>query len=387
MTKHKDIILVLLITFLYHTMNQMFVPTLPLYITGKGGSEVVVGAIVGLLSLGAIVSKFFFGTMSTRYSNLLVLRIGLVLATVVLFLYQPFLGFGFLAVVRLLQSVGLAGYVAGAQGLLSEKTKSQNRGLFFGIFAASIGMGMTVGPLLGSFLADSFGYSTLFWGATVIVGVAMILSFVIGRSGGLGPGMGRTYQPHPPWKNRNLLVLSGSIFLATSVLGATSSMFALHAKAVGIENTGLFFGIFALIYTLSGAASGYLSDRFGRSALIIPGFGLLIAGILSLTMLNGTLILVLAAVLCGVGFGFVNTVLMAMVPGYSINAIDASNDLAFFSNAFDLGIVLGSIGLSWLATYSYALFWVGVAAANVLGLLLYIKHNPEKQQPRKKAQA
>ena len=61
-------------------------------------------------------------------------------------------------------------------------------------------------------------------------------------------------------------------------------------------------------------------------------------------------------------------------------AIDASNDLAFFSNAFDLGIVLGSIGLSWLAIYSYGLFWLAVALANVLGLLLYLRHNPEKQE-------
>ena len=80
MAKHKDTILVLLITFLYHTMNQMFVPTLPLYIIGLGGSEVVVGVIVGLLSLGAIVSKAFFGKMATRHSSLLVLRIGLVIA-------------------------------------------------------------------------------------------------------------------------------------------------------------------------------------------------------------------------------------------------------------------------------------------------------------------
>ncbi|MCK9526855.1 MAG: hypothetical protein M0R49_13140, partial [Limnochordia bacterium] len=72
------------------------------------------------------------------------------------------------------------------------------------------------------------------------------------------------------------------------------------------------------------------------------------------------------------------------VPGYSINAVDASNDLAFFSNAFDLGLVLGSIGLSWLASYSYGIFWLAVAVINGLGLLFYLRHNPEKTS--KKAQ-
>ena len=86
MTKNKEIVLVLLITFLYHTMNQMFVPTLPLYISDRGGGEVVVGGIVGLLSVGAIVAKAYLGKTATRRSNLFVLRIGLVTATLVLFL-------------------------------------------------------------------------------------------------------------------------------------------------------------------------------------------------------------------------------------------------------------------------------------------------------------
>ena len=76
MAKNRDVVLVLIITVLYHTMNQMFVPTLPIYIAERGGSEVVVGALVGLLSLGAIASKWYFGKLSTRSSSLLVLRMG-----------------------------------------------------------------------------------------------------------------------------------------------------------------------------------------------------------------------------------------------------------------------------------------------------------------------
>ena len=118
MAKYKDVILILLITFFYHTMNQMFVPTLPLYITELGGGEVVVGVIVGLLSLG----KVYFGQLAPRHSNLLVLRIGLILATLVIFLYLPFWGFIFLGLVRLIQSIGLAGFITGGQGMMSENT-------------------------------------------------------------------------------------------------------------------------------------------------------------------------------------------------------------------------------------------------------------------------
>lgn len=371
----------LIITTLYHTMNQMFVPTLPLYITELGGSEVVVGAIVGLLSLGSIVSKIYFGKLSATHSSLLVLRIGLVMATVVIFLYLPFWGFAFLGLVRLLQSIGLAGYVTGGQGVLSENTESTNRGFFFGLFTAMIGLGMMVGPLLGTFLAENYGYSILFGGAALVVGVAAVLSFLMGRSAdATQSALNKDYKPHPPWKNRNLLVVSGSMLFAATIMGATASMLALHARSVGIMNPSVFFVIFALTFTLGSSFSGFLSDRFGFSALIIPGFCLLIHGLLLLSFLNGLAIMVISAMLCGVGLGSVNTVLLAMVPSYSVNEVDAANDLAFFSNAFDLGVVFGSIGISWIASKSFMAFWLTVAGLNVLGLFLYLRYNPEKQK-------
>ena len=165
-------------------------------------------------------AKVFFGRMSTRTSNLLVLRIGLVIATCVLLLYHPFWGFGFLALVRVIQSIGLAGFLTGSQGMLSEYTGPNNRGTFFGVFAAMMGLGMTAGPVLGSFLAERFSYSVLFWGATLVVGLAMVCSFLIkGRPSSLDPGMGRKYQPHSPWKNPNLLVVSGCMFLGAAYMG------------------------------------------------------------------------------------------------------------------------------------------------------------------------
>jgi len=78
-----------------------------------------------------------------------------------------------------------------------------------------------------------------------------------------------------------------------------------------------------------------------------------------LSVLNGAVVLALAGVTAGLGLGTVNAVLLAMVPGYSINEVDAANDLAFFANAFDLGVVLGSFGFSFLAARSFSLFGCG----------------------------
>lgn len=382
MVKYKDVILVLLINFLYHTMNQMFVPTLPLYITKLGGGEVVVGVLVGMLSLGAVVGKVYFGKMATRYSNLVILRIGMVIATLVLFFYLPFWGFGFLILVRLLQSIGLAGFITGGQGLLAEYSRPDNRGLIFGLFAAMIGLGMMVGPLLGTYLKEEFGYNSLFLGAAVVAGLGAVLSFVIQAKPKSVVAMDKDYRPHSPWKNTNLLIVSVSMFFGATVMGATMSMLTLHALDVGITSPALFFVLFALMFTVGGGVSGHLSDQWGRSTLVIPGFLFLIFGLFLLVFLKGMPILVAAGACTGLGLGFVNAVLIAMVPDYSINEADVANDLAFFSNAFDLGVVLGSIGLGWVAARSFSLFWITVTLLTSVGLFLFVKYNPEKAMER-----
>lgn len=379
MAKYKNVTLVLLITFLYHTMNQMFTPVLPVYITELGGNKALVGAIVGLLSLGAVGGKVYFGRVATQSSNQLVLRIGLVVATVALFLYIPLWGFAFLALARFFQSIGLAGYVAGGQGLLAESTNPQNRGLFFGIFSAMIGIGMMVGPLFGTYLAESFGYPVFFIGAAVVVGIAALLSLAIdSKNGNFQLGMGKDYRPHSPWKNRRLLVVCGAMFFAATTMGATLAMITLHAHAVGIAHATSYFILFSLLFTLGGLLAGFLTDRLGSQAVVVPGFVFMIVGVASLMALKSMAILVFAGFFVGLGLGFVNTALISMVPGYSKNEVDATNDLAFFSNAFDLGIVLGSMGLSWIATHSFAFFWLAVAVLTSLGLLVYIRYNPEK---------
>jgi MFS family permease len=380
MASYRGIILVLLINFFYHTMNQMFVPTLPLYITQLGGGEVVVGVLVGLLSLGAVVAKVYFGKVATRRSNLLVLRVGLVVATLVLLLYLPFWGFGFLALVRLLQSIGLAGFITGGQGLLADYSKPTNRGLLFGIFAAMIGLGMMVGPIFGSYLMENFGFPTLFVGASAVVGVAALLSFLIADEPQEDDLKRADYEPHPPWQNRNLLIISASMLFAATVQGATMSMLTLHALQVGITSSALFFALFAIMFTVGGAVSGHLSDQWGRGALVVPGFISLIIGLVSLASLQGMTTLIIGGLCTGLGLGFVNAVLLAMVPDFSKNPVDMANDLAFFSNAFDAGVVLGSLGLGWVAARSFNVFWLVVAGLTSFGLVFFVRYNPEKQQ-------
>jgi hypothetical protein len=65
MKKHRDILCILGITFLYHTMNQMFVPTLPIYIASLGGGEGTVGVLVGMLAAGAVIFKLYFAQITS----------------------------------------------------------------------------------------------------------------------------------------------------------------------------------------------------------------------------------------------------------------------------------------------------------------------------------
>ena len=375
MKKHRDILCILGITFLYHTMNQMFVPTLPIYIASLGGGEGTVGVLVGMLAAGAVIFKLYFARVAVGKGHLYVLRIGLLTAAAAPLLYIPSLGFGVMGLARLIQSIGLAGFVVGSQSLLADYGTENNRGLLFGVYSAMIGVGMVVGPLLGLYLFEAVGVIYLFGGAALVTWLAVILSWLINEKPQEDAEAVGSYQP---FQNVPLLVICASMLAASMVYGAQSSFVTLHARAVGINNPAVFFSVFALLYTISGAVAGHLSDRLGRTVLVVPGFFLMILALLVLAGLKGTVSLVVGAFLSGLGFGTVNAVLLTMVSDYSSKQ-DLPRDMAFFSNAFDLGFALGAMGLGVVARYSYSAVWLVLTVVVFGGLGVFQLRNPERR--------
>lgn len=380
MNRTMNVILLFLVTALYFTSYYIFAPILPLYIDFLGGDERVVGLLVGLLSAAAVIFKVVCGRLVRRKGSPFVLRLGLVIIAVVPALYIPKFGFSFLGVVRIINALGMAGFIMGSQSLLASFAQPHNRGMLFGIYSAVTGLGMMAGPALGLYLVDVVGFTNLFWitsgiGFMALVGSIFLESPTQSQTVETLEG---TVESYSSWANRSLVTISGVMLSVSMVLGATSSFLTLHAIQVGISNPAAFFVIFAGMFTVGGSLSGYGSDRLGRGAVVIPGFFVLIFGLFTLSGMSGQLSLIVSAASSGLGFGVINTVLMAMVSDVS-SKDEFPQAMAFFSNAFDVGFVIGSMGLGIVAAYSYSAVWLTLAGTSIIGLIVFYMFSKRKQ--------
>jgi len=77
---------------------------------------------------------------------------------------------------RLLQGVGAAITFTTTLALLVQEFRGRARAIAFGIWSASIGLGLVVGPLIGGVLTDAFGWRSVFFANVPIVLVVIVLA-------------------------------------------------------------------------------------------------------------------------------------------------------------------------------------------------------------------
>ena len=171
-----------------------------------------------------------------------------------------------------------------------------------------------------------------------------------------------------PLGPRGTMIASCLNFLALGVitagLGPALPDLAAHTgvslAAVGAVLTGLFSGAVA---TLS--IAGLLSDRFGQRPLLFAGAAILMLGTVGIILSPSLPLLVLAAVLAGLGHGFIdlatNLVIAEVFAHRSTAALNLVN--VFFAVGAVAGPFVASLTLRW---------WGSALPALWLGALLFL---------------
>ena len=118
--------------------------------------------------------------------------------------------------------------------------------------------------------------------------------------------------------------------------------------------------------------AGQLYDRKGHQAIFIPGSLLILTAMLLLAWLPNSLMLFLAAVLYGLGFGMVQPGLQAWAIEKSpLNRRGMAN--ATFFSFFDLGVGIGAIVFGQIShLFGYASIFKASALSVFISIILYL---------------
>jgi len=134
------------------------------------------------------------------------------------------------------------------------------------------------------------------------------------------------------------------------------------AAGLGVDRTGIVVATYPAVWGVSQLVFGPLSDRWGRTVLILPGLAAQAIGVAGFLWATGYLGFLAAAVVTGLGTGMVYPTLLALVSDASGPAW-RSSALGIYRFWRDLGYAAGALGSAAIADLLDCRTCLGLALA------------------------
>lgn len=271
----SNIVLLGLVSLFVDMSTEMVYPLLPLFLTATlGASPAIVGIIEGIAESIASLLKVFSGYIGDVYHNKKRLAFAGYSASV---LYKLFLLLatswpGVLAA-RVIDRTGKGLRTAPRDALVAQSSEREKLGGSFGLHKMLDMAGSSLGALSAYiFIATSFGFHKAFLFSTIpaVIGI-LILGFV---------REDKTRDTASEKLTLKGLKLDGKLKLYLAVifvfcLGNSSNTFLLlkaQERGFSASQVMLLYLIFNIAASVLAIPSGRLSDRFGRSRILVPAY-------------------------------------------------------------------------------------------------------------------
>lgn len=265
-----------IISLVNDAASDMIYPLVPLYLASvlMAGPKAL-GIIEGIAEAVSSLLKLFAGVLADRTRHVRNWVLG---GYAIAGFARPLLGFttGWLGVLacRFADRVGKGLRSAPRDAMLSLSVDASQRGLAFGFHRAMDNFGAVIGPLVAAaMLAAGMSLRHVFLWAIVpgiiVIALALLLKDAPHEPSHKPVAFSWTLREFPPAFRRYLLVL------ALFTLGNSSNMFLLlRARDLGLPQAEvpILWALTSLVAALLSTPLSSLSDRLGRTRLIVSGW-------------------------------------------------------------------------------------------------------------------
>ncbi len=354
-------------------------PVLPFLVLEElDGTNFAVGAVFGVSALVALVLRPYGGRAAQRFGFRRVLLVGCLAAALVGVLYAAPFGFFGLYGARVLQGVAEAmAFTAGSVWVVAIAPESR-RGQLVGYYGLAMWTGLTVGPLVGTWLRAWSGYHAVWWFAALAPLLAAAVLFLIPSPPPSGEFTSRRLVP------RAVLLPGSSLALAAFGYAALTGFVVLHLAGRGIGNGGAMLSLFGAGYVLVRLFAGRLPDRVGATRVVLI-CGLVEAlGLVLITVAGSFWLAAVGAVVMGSGFTLLYPSLALLVIKAAPEA-ERGAALGAYTSFWDLGIGVSGLVTGAVAAFGYPEVFVlatfAAVAAGVTGGLAGLRAERTPGQP------
>ena len=358
---------------------QMIFPTLPLYVKSLGGSDAVIGLVMGIFTAATLVSRPTAGILLDRIGKKKVLLCGLAVFTVMVCLYGLVNSIALIILVRLGHGLGWGLAGTSTATIAAEIIPKSRFAEGMGWFSLANGLSMAFAPALGIYLGGLCGLRNVFFIAAAIAFVSFCVGLFIKCRHRKGAQLSKRLKIEI--YEKSVIPAAVLMFCLSFSFGSIISFLPLFAYSQGIEKIGVFFSVYAAVILVTRPAVGKIVDRFGFDVTIIPGFLLVLAATLILSEASVLKEFLLVAVVYGIGFGALQTTIQTMavrdVPHYRLGAANAT-----LFTGLDLGTGIGVVVLGIVAEHlGYRNMYLFTLIPIVFSILFYLFYARRHHRP------
>ncbi|MCI9129226.1 MAG: MFS transporter [Eggerthellaceae bacterium] len=365
--------------------------TLPLYVNALGASTATVGMVVSSFSITALLIRPFAGPAFDSFSRKKMLMASQAIISASLIGYGLADSIPQLIAIRLLHGIGIGCGGPLALSLVSEFLPRERFASGISIYTLAQSMAQVIGPAAGLEIVDAIGFSPAYFLAASLVIIAMCgISLIREPERERLPyklKLDRMFAKEAVAKGIALMLLSTSF----SCMGAYVVLYGMER---GVESMGFFFVIYALCLLVTRPVTGSLADRFGTPALLVTGTICFGASYILLSVANGPVGFIAAAVAGSAGFGccapLLQSFALSSVPesrrGAASNTTFTGLDLGMLFGPLIGGVVIDSLSLTvGMQVEAYSLMWLVmlIPAVGTLAISAYWCVRPASKQARK----
>ncbi len=364
--------------------QQMSNNLLSLYAKSLGAPADQIGQLMSMFAITALIFRFISGPAMNAFNRkkLVAMGMGFMATAYVGFSFAPtiapVLGLEVITVLkgfRLLQGVGNAFGSACCLTIVSDTLPKDQFTTGMGYFSVAQVISQSIGPTVGVYLRDLFGYQTTYLINFAVMCVAIFTATRVK----LAP---RKAIPFNLKLNniiaKEALIPAAITFFVALGFTAINAFMLVYAEERGIEGGSWFFTVYALTLLVTRPSIGKLTERFGFVKVAIPSVFMTACSLVLIGLSTNIVMLLFAAFINAFGYGAVQPMLQSLcmksVPTERRGSASGTNYIGM-----DTATIIGPMICGEVAViFGYEpIIWIIMAVPILIGMLtIFILRKP-----------
>lgn len=265
------------------------------------------GLAAGIFIVAALVSRIFSGRFIEQIGRKKLLYIGLGVFSLATLGYFGATTLPLLVLIRCVHGAGLGISTTSTATIVANIIPPERRGEGIGYFTLSVTLASAIGPSLGIYLYQHTSFPTILGVCVMLLGVSYVTVFFlkVGEAELTGEQLAHmkrlTLHNFFEVKALPIAVIGTLVFFSYSSI---MSFLSAYTREINLLDAGsVFFIVYSVSIILSRPLVGHWFDAKGENFVMYPSFVLFAIGLVILSQANHDVVLLMAGVFLGVGFG------------------------------------------------------------------------------------